>query len=147
MSGNGNNGKNREFDLDAALDRIEDEFGSGAVAEIGARGTEQIEAIPSGALSLDLALGIGGVPRGRIVEVYGPESSGKTTLTYHVIAEAQRLGGRCVFIDAEHAMDPVYAGARSASTPTRCCSASPTTASRRWRSPTCWSAPARSRWS
>jgi recombination protein RecA len=106
MSGNG---KNREFDLEAALDRIEDEYGSGAVAEIGARGSEQIDAIPSGALSLDLALGIGGVPRGRIVEVYGPESSGKTTLTYHVIAEAQRLGGRCVFIDAEQAMDPVYA--------------------------------------
>jgi recombination protein RecA len=88
------------------------------------------DAIPTGALSLDLALGIGGVPRGRIVEAYGPESSGKTTLVYHVLAEAQKLGGVCAFIDAEHSMDPPTRG-RSAWTSTSCSSPSPATASRR----------------
>ena len=95
-----------------------------------------IEAIPTGALSLDIALGIGGLPRGRVVEIYGPESSGKTTLAMHVVAEAQRIGGICAYIDAEHAIDPVYA-TPSASTSTTCSSPSPTPASRRWRSPTC----------
>jgi recombination protein RecA len=95
--------------FDAALARIEREYGDGAVAEIGKRAAEPIEAIPTGALSLDLALGVRGLPRGRIVEIYGPESAGKTTLTYHAIAEAQRQGGRCAFIDAEQAMDPAYA--------------------------------------
>ena len=93
-------------------------------------------AISTGSLTLDLALGVGGLPRGRIVEVFGPESSGKTTLVYHVIAEAQRRGGICAFIDAEHAMDPQYARG-SASTSTSCSSRSPTTASRRSRSPSC----------
>ena len=106
----------------------------------------RVAAIPTGALSLDLALGIGGVPRGRIVEIFGPESSGKTTLIYHVLAEAQKLGGICAFIDAEHAMDPLYAK-RSASTSTSCWSPSPTSASRRSRSPTCSCARARSTWS
>ena len=104
----------------------------------------KVNAIPTGALSLDLALGIGGMPRGRIVEVFGPESSGKTTLVYHVLAEAQKLGGMCAFIDAEHAMDPLYAQQNSAWTSTSCSSPSPTTASRRSRSPTCSCAPARS---
>jgi recombination protein RecA len=99
------------FDLGEALARIELELGAGVVIEIGKAPPAQVEVIPTGALSLDLALGVGGLPRGRIVEVYGPESSGKTTLTYHAIAEAQRLGGRCAFIDAEHAMDPAYAAA------------------------------------
>jgi recombination protein RecA len=100
--------KNRA--LDAAMAQIERAFGKGSIMRMGARGgDEQIEVIPSGSLGLDLALGIGGLPRGRIVEIYGPESSGKTTLALHAIAEAQRRGGTCAFIDAEHALDPVYA--------------------------------------
>ena len=96
--------------LDAALGQIERAFGKGSIMRMGARaGDEQIETIPSGSLGLDLALGIGGLPRGRILEIYGPESSGKTTLALHAIAEAQRRGGTCAFIDAEHALDPTYA--------------------------------------
>ena len=96
--------------LDAALVQIERAFGKGSIMRMGAKaGDEQIEVIPSGSLGLDLALGIGGLPRGRIVELYGPESSGKTTLALHVIAEAQKRGGTCAFIDAEHALDPIYA--------------------------------------
>jgi len=103
--------KARDTALSGALQQIERQFGKGSVMRMGDPGAQvSVEAIPTGALSLDLALGIGGMPRGRIVEVYGPESSGKTTLVYHVIAEAQRLGGICAFIDAEHAMDPLYAG-------------------------------------
>jgi recombination protein RecA len=103
------NGTSEGLDLEGALAWIEHEYGAGAVVEIGKRQFESIEAIPTGALSLDTALGVGGLARGRIVEVFGPESAGKTTLTYHAIAEAQRLGGRCAFIDAEQAMDPAYA--------------------------------------
>jgi recombination protein RecA len=96
--------------LDAAMAQIERAFGKGSIMRMGARaGDEQIEVIPSGSLGLDLALGIGGLPRGRIVEIYGPESSGKTTLALHAIAEAQKRGGTCAFIDAEHALDPTYA--------------------------------------
>jgi recombination protein RecA len=96
--------------LDAALTQIERAFGKGSIMRMGARpGDEQIEVIPSGSLGLDLAVGIGGLPRGRILEIYGPESSGKTTLALHVIAEAQKLGGTCAFVDAEHALDPIYA--------------------------------------
>ncbi len=96
--------------LDAALAQIERAFGKGSIMRMGARpGDEQIEVIPSGSLGLDLALGIGGLPRGRILEIYGPESSGKTTLALHAIAEAQKRGGTCAFIDAEHALDPIYA--------------------------------------
>jgi len=96
--------------LDAALIQIERAFGKGSIMRLGARSAnEQIEVIPSGSLGLDLALGIGGLPRGRIVEIYGPESSGKTTLALHAIAEAQKRGGTCAFIDAEHALDPTYA--------------------------------------
>ena len=96
--------------LDAALSQIERAFGKGSIMRMGARsGNEHIEVIPSGSLGLDMALGIGGLPRGRVVEIYGPESSGKTTLALHAIAEAQRLGGTCAFIDAEHALDPTYA--------------------------------------
>jgi recombination protein RecA len=102
--------KARDAALKGALSQIEREFGKGTVMRMGDEGAQvRVEAIPTGALSLDIALGIGGVPKGRIVEVYGPESSGKTTLIYHVIAEAQKLGGVCAFIDAEHAMDPIYA--------------------------------------
>src|SRR5262245_54598443 len=104
--------KARDAALQGALSQIEREFGKGTVMRMGDEGAQvRVDAIPTGALSLDLALGIGGVPRGRIVEIYGPESSGKTTLIYHIIAEAQRLGGVCAFIDAEHAMDPLYAQA------------------------------------
>jgi recombination protein RecA len=96
--------------LDAAMAQIERAFGKGSIMRMGARpGDEHIEVIPSGSLGLDLALGIGGMPRGRIIEIYGPESSGKTTLALHAIAEAQKLGGTCAFIDAEHALDPIYA--------------------------------------
>jgi recombination protein RecA len=96
--------------LDLAIAQIERQFGKGAVMRLGSSGPlEEVAVVPTGALSLDLALGIGGLPRGRIVEIYGPESSGKTTLALHVVAEAQRLGGIAAFIDAEHALDPVYA--------------------------------------
>jgi recombination protein RecA len=99
----------REQALDMALGQIERNFGKGSVMRMSDQAQVQIGAVSTGSLSLDLALGIGGLPRGRIVEVFGPESSGKTTLVYHVIAEAQRRGGICAFIDAEHAMDPQYA--------------------------------------
>jgi len=99
----------REQALETALGQIERQFGKGSIMRMNDQAQVQIGAISTGSLSLDLALGIGGLPRGRVVEVYGPESSGKTTLVYHVIAEAQRRGGICAFIDAEHAMDPQYA--------------------------------------
>jgi recombination protein RecA len=95
--------------LDAAVAQIERAFGKGSIMRMGARPDQQIEVIPSGSLGLDLALGIGGLPRGRVIEIYGPESSGKTTLALHAIAEAQKRGGTCAFIDAEHALDPIYA--------------------------------------
>ncbi len=95
--------------LDAALSQIERQFGKGAVMKLGERASAQVEVISTGALSLDVALGVGGVPRGRVVEIFGPESSGKTTVALHVIAEAQRNGGTAAFIDAEHALDPSYA--------------------------------------
>src|SRR5690349_5640715 len=102
--------KARNDALQGALTQIERQFGKGSVMRMGDEGAQvKVNAIPTGALSLDLALGIGGMPRGRIVELFGPESSGKTTLVYHVIAETQKLGGVCAFIDAEHAMDPLYA--------------------------------------
>ena len=95
--------------LDIALSQIEKNFGKGSVMKLGEVGNVNVDAIPTGALSLDIALGIGGIPRGRIIEVYGPESSGKTTVALHMIAEAQKMGGIAAFIDAEHALDPVYA--------------------------------------
>jgi recombination protein RecA len=101
----------RDKALEAALGQIEKQFGKGSVMRMGDNLSMNIESIPTGALSLDLALGIGGLPRGRIVEIYGPESSGKSTLAMHSVAEAQRNGGICAYIDAEHAMDPVYARA------------------------------------
>ncbi len=100
----------RQAALKGALSQIEKQFGKGTVMRMGDPGARvAVDAIPTGALSLDVALGIGGVPRGRVVEIFGPESSGKTTVVYHILAEAQRLGGVCAFIDAEHAMDPLYA--------------------------------------
>jgi recombination protein RecA len=100
-------GKNKA--LDAALAQIERSFGKGSIMKLGAQEHLEVEAIPTGSLGLDLALGVGGVPKGRVVEIFGPESSGKTTLTLHIIAECQKKGGTCAFIDAEHALDPVYA--------------------------------------
>jgi recombination protein RecA len=101
----------RDKALEAALAQIDKNFGKGSIMRMGEKGTMAIEAVPTGALALDLALGVGGLPRGRVVEIYGPESSGKSTLAMHVVAEAQRNGGVCAYIDAEHAMDPVYAKA------------------------------------
>lgn len=95
--------------LSLALEKIEKEYGQGAIMKMGDRPKIDVGSIPTGSISLDIATGIGGVPRGRIVEIFGPESSGKTTLTLHIIAEAQKLGGKAAFIDAEHALDPVYA--------------------------------------
>ena len=110
ISNQGIGGMEKNKALDAAMAQIERAFGKGSIMRMGARaGDEQIEVIPSGSLGLDLAVGIGGLPRGRIIEIYGPESSGKTTLALHAIAEAQRRGGTCAFIDAEHALDPTYA--------------------------------------
>jgi len=103
--------KDREKALDMALAQIDKQFGSGAIMKMGERTNMDVEVVPTGALPLDLALGVGGLPRGRITEIYGPESSGKSTLAMHVVAEAQRSGGVCAYIDAEHAMDPVYASA------------------------------------
>jgi len=102
--------ENRKKALAAALTQIERQFGKGSVMRMGDVGAvRNIETVSTGSLGLDLALGVGGVPRGRVIEIYGPESSGKTTLTLHVVAEAQKLGGTCAFVDAEHALDPVYA--------------------------------------
>ena len=101
----------RDKALDAALSQIDKQFGKGSIMRMGEKGTMAIEAVPTGALPLDLALGVGGLPRGRVVEIFGPESSGKSTLAMHVVAEAQRNGGICAYIDADHAMDPVYAKA------------------------------------
>jgi recombination protein RecA len=100
----------RQRAIDLAITQIERQFGKGSIMKMGDAHSMQIEAIPTGSIALDLALGIGGLPRGRITEIYGPESSGKTTLALHVIAEAQKMGGVAAYVDAEHAMDPLYAG-------------------------------------
>ena len=101
--------KARAAALDAAKSQIEKQFGAGSLMKLGEQGAVNVDAISTGALPLDIALGVGGVPRGRIIEIFGPESSGKTTLVYHIIAEAQKRGGICAFVDAEHAIDPIYA--------------------------------------
>ncbi|MBQ3819647.1 DNA recombination/repair protein RecA, partial [bacterium] len=95
--------------LKLAIEKIEKDFGKGSIMKLGDKPTVNVDAIPTGALSLDVALGIGGVPRGRIIEIYGPESSGKTTLAQHIVAECQKKGGIAAFVDAEHALDPEYA--------------------------------------
>ena len=103
--------KDRAKKLDTVFDQIEKQFGEGSLMKLGTDNVKKVPAISTGALSIDLALGIGGIPKGRVVEIYGPESSGKTTLSLHVAAEAQKAGGVAAFIDAEHALDPVYASA------------------------------------
>src|SRR5678810_452789 len=100
---------NKSKALAAALSQIEKQFGTGSIMRMDAEAIKDIDVVSTGSLGLDLALGVGGLPRGRVVEIYGPESSGKTTLTLHAIAQAQRRGGTCAFIDAEHAFDPAYA--------------------------------------
>ncbi|MBQ7918101.1 MAG: recombinase RecA [Clostridia bacterium] len=99
----------KEKNLEQAIAQIEKEFGKGSIMRLGEYNVQDVDVIPTGCLSLDLALGVGGVPRGRIVEIYGPESSGKTTVSLHIVAEAQKKGGTAAFIDAEHALDPTYA--------------------------------------
>lgn len=101
--------KNRDLALNSALEQIQKNFGSGSIMKLGDVKQESVASIPTGSIALDIALGIGGVPRGRIVEIFGPESSGKTTLVQHIIAEAQKIGGTAALIDAEHAFDPIYA--------------------------------------
>ena len=101
--------KEKNKSLEAAISQIDQNFGKGSVMRLGQQQALDVEAISTGSLSLDLALGIGGLPKGRIIEIYGPESSGKTTLALQVVAEAQKAGGVCAFVDAEHALDPVYA--------------------------------------
>lgn len=102
--------KEKEKALDTAISRIEKEFGKGSIMKMGEETRRVMEVIPTGSIELDIALGVGGIPRGRVVEIYGPESSGKTTVALHVVAEAQKLGGNAAFIDAEHALDPEYSG-------------------------------------
>ena len=105
-----NHDKDRNVALESAIGQIEKAFGKGSVMKLGTTGENlDVQAISTGSLGLDVALGIGGLPKGRIVEIYGPESSGKTTLALHVVAESQKSGGTCAFVDAEHALDPVYA--------------------------------------
>src|SRR5689334_1138026 len=101
--------KTRGGEIDDALAQIRTKFGDEAIMKLGEKPKVDVNAIPTGSIGLDAALGVGGVPRGRIIEIFGPESSGKTTLTLHIVAEAQKKGGICAFIDAEHAMDPDYA--------------------------------------
>jgi recombination protein RecA len=102
-------GDGKDKALETTMANLKKRYGEGAIMKLGEAADMRVEAIPTGALSLDLALGVGGVPRGRVTEIYGPESSGKTTLCLHIIAEAQRIGGTCAFVDVEHALDPDYA--------------------------------------
>ena len=106
---NTNISEERSKALKIAIDKIEKDFGKGSIMRLGDKTAVSVESIPTGALSLDIALGIGGVPRGRIIEIYGPEASGKTTLAQHIVAECQKKGGIAAYIDAEHALDPEYA--------------------------------------
>jgi len=99
----------KEKALDVAISQIEKDFGKGAIMKLGEKADVDVAVIPTGAISLDIALGVGGIPRGRVTEIFGPESSGKTTLALHVLAESQKTGGQVAFIDAEHAVDPNYA--------------------------------------
>lgn len=134
--------ENKQKALAAALGQIEKQFGKGSIMRLGEDRSMDVETISTGSLSLDIALGAGGLPMGRIVEIYGPESSGKTTLTLQVIAAAQREGKTCAFIDAEHALDPVYARKLGVDIDNRFV-LSRIPASRRWKSVTRWRVQAR----
>ena len=147
---NGKKDPNKQKALDSALSQIERQFGKGSIMKLGGKDAiQEIEATSTGSLGLDIALGIGGVPKGRIVEIYGPESSGKTTLTLHCVAEEQKKGGVCAFVDAEHALDPQYARKLGVDLDELLISTFPsqTRVNRRWKSPTPWCAPAPCRWS
>lgn len=126
----------REKALETALAQIERQFGKGSVMRMGDEARVPVEVIATGAISLDIALGIGGLPRGRVVEVYGPEGSGKTSIALHAVASVQKSGGIAAFVDAEHALDPEYASKLGVDIDALLVS-SPTPASRRWRSATC----------
>lgn len=126
----------REKALELAVAQIEKSYGKGSVMRLGDEARQPISVIPTGSIALDVALGIGGLPRGRVIEIYGPESSGKTTVALHAVANAQAAGGVAAFIDAEHALDPTMPRS-SVSTPIRCWSASRTPGNRHSRSPTC----------
>jgi recombination protein RecA len=129
---------NRKKALAAALGQIEKQFGKGSVMRLGDAGPlRDIDVISTGCLGLDIALGIGGLPKGRIVEIYGPESSGKTTMTLQVVAECQKNGGTAAFVDAEHALDPIYAEKVGVNLDDLLIS-QPDTGERLWKSPTCW---------
>ena len=106
------NVEGREKAIAEAIRQIDKKYGEGAIMRLGSAPLKEVDVIPTGALCIDIALGIGGIPRGRVTEIYGPESSGKTTVSLHIIAEAQKRGGEVAFIDAEHALDPVYARKR-----------------------------------
>jgi len=137
---------NKSKALAAALSQIEKQFGKGSIMRLGeAEVAKDIESVSTGSLGLDIALGIGGLPRGRVIEIYGPESSGKTTLTLSVIAQMQKLGGTAAFIDAEHALDPQYAQKLGVNVQELLIS-QPTTANRRSKSPTCWCVRVPSTW-
>ena len=126
--------------LEHALADLDKQYGKGAVMKLGEQASQNVEVISTGNLELDLALGVGGVPKGRVIEIYGPESSGKTTVALHIVAEAQKKGGICAFVDAEHALDPAYAK-KLGSTLTNCTSPSRTPASRPWKLRRRWYAP------
>lgn len=126
----------KEKALELALAQIDKQYGKGSVMRLGERPVVEMAVIPTGSIALDVALGVGGLPRGRVVEIYGPEAGGKTTLALHAVASAQRSGGNAAFIDAEHALDPDYAKAIGVDTDSLLVS-QPDTVSRRWRSPTC----------
>ena len=135
--------ENRSKALAAALSQIEKQFGKGSIMRLGEKDiAKDVEVVSTGSLGLDLALGIGGLPRGRVVEIYGPESSGKTTLTLSVIAQMQKIGGTAAFIDAEHALDPQYAQKLGCNVAELLIS-QPEMASRRWKLRTCWCVPDR----
>ena len=136
--------QDRDKALESALAQLEKQFGKGTVMRLGDQAIAPIDVIPTGSIALDVALGIGGLPRGRVVEIYGPESSGKTTVALHAVASVQRAGGIAAFIDAEHALDPVYAQKLGVEPRRPATSHSRTPGSRPWRSPTRWCAPARS---
>ena len=135
---------NKSKALAAALSQIEKQFGKGSIMRLAEGAViKDIEVVSTGSLDLDIALGVGGLPRGRVIEIYGPESSGKTTLTLQVIAEMQKLGGTAAFIDAEHALDPQYAQKLGVKVEELLIS-QPDNGERRWRSSICWCAPVRS---
>ena len=138
-------GVDKQKALETALANIDRAFGKGSVMRLGENSAMDVESVSTGSLGLDIALGIGGLPKGRVIEIYGPESSGKTTLALHVAAEAQKNGGVCAFIDAEHALDPVYAG-KLGLILTISWSPNPIRANRRSRSPIRWFARGRSTW-